>query len=208
MLPLAVAASVGTVLAVSLGMGVLLVLAQRQPDDATHLPVADAALVLGAQVQVQGRLNPCLAARVQAASALFHAGKVQRLIVSGGNDAAAGCNEARAMRQLAIDQGVPAAHILLEPQARSTAENIRLSLPLMDDLHAQTVILVSSDYHLARAHWLAVRIDPSRRWHTFASTGVRAGHWHVRSLALGREVLAWADNALRLLPPVKTEKSF
>ena len=58
---------------------------------------ADAALVLGNRVWLDGAPNPCLAARVDAAVALARAGRVPLLVMSGGVDHEDGRIEAEAM---------------------------------------------------------------------------------------------------------------
>lgn len=113
---------------------------------------ADAALVLGNAVNKGGRPNPCLRSRVAAAANLYHAGKVPKLVVSGGTDSD-GSNEARHMKAIAIELGVPESRIATEGKSENTYENILFSsIPLTNN---SNIIIVSADYHLKRARWLA-----------------------------------------------------
>ncbi|WP_228068244.1 MULTISPECIES: YdcF family protein [unclassified Neisseria] len=113
---------------------------------------AEAALVLGNAVNKNGLPNPCLRSRVAAAADLYHAGKVPKLVVSGGNDSD-GSNEARHMKAIAVELGVPESRIAIEGKSENTYENILFSsIPLSNN---SSVVIVSADYHLKRARWLA-----------------------------------------------------
>lgn len=52
--------------------------------DADTVRPADAAVVLSTRAYEGGRLNPCLVARVEAAVELYRAGKVKKLVMTGG----------------------------------------------------------------------------------------------------------------------------
>lgn len=113
---------------------------------------AGVALVLGNAVNKNGRPNPCLRSRVAAAAELYHSGRADRLIMSGGDDGD-GSNEAVEMKKLAVTMGVPADKIATEERSESTLENLRFSRPLMQG--ATRITLVSSAFHLKRAAWIA-----------------------------------------------------
>jgi hypothetical protein len=81
---------------------------------------ADAALVLGFALDAAGRPLPSLIARIDHGAALYRAGIVPRLVLTGG-PGAAGMTEASVMRALALARGVPEAALLLEPRARRRA---------------------------------------------------------------------------------------
>ncbi|STZ77114.1 YdcF family protein [Bergeriella denitrificans] len=145
------------------------------------------AMVLGNTVNRRGKPNPCLRNRVEAGVWLYRAGLAEKLLMSGGTDRD-GANQAEAMRQMALTLGVPPEHILIEPQSRSTYENIAFSHPLLPA--AERVILVSDGFHLARARWLAARHWPGRPVQILAAGScgdTPANLWRKRL----REVLAW-----------------
>lgn len=91
--------------------------------------------------------------RVWHAAALFHEGKASLVLVSGGNQPSMdGIQvEAESMRSMLLTLGVPAAAIRLEGQSRSTDENARLSLGLIQAAGAKRVLLVTSAMHMPRA---------------------------------------------------------
>jgi uncharacterized SAM-binding protein YcdF (DUF218 family) len=106
--------------------------------------------VLGARVLPNGQPSPALRARIEKAVDLYHQGVAPRLLFSGG----VGVNppsEARVMRELAVQLGVPSEACLLEEQSHSTEQNARFSAELLRSLGARRVVVVSDPYHLLRA---------------------------------------------------------
>lgn len=150
------------------------------------MPTADAALVLGNAVYKNGEPNPCLSARVVSGAELYLNHKVPLLIMSGGTDVD-GRNQAEAMRDMALALGVPAKDIVLETRSENTFENIRHSTLLTAS--AQSVVLVSSGFHLPRARMIAHQQWPGKHILTFG------GHACVEPSSqllwkLNRELLA------------------
>ncbi len=105
---------------------------------------ADAVVVFGARVYADGRPSLALADRVRTAAALVRDGYAPMLIVSGG-PGDGNVHEVEAMRALAIEEGVPAEAIVLDPHGLDTRSTVRNSLG-----HARRVIAVSHGYHLPR----------------------------------------------------------
>ena len=125
-------------------------------DRLDHPPerAADAALVLGNRAYLRGKPNPCLTGRVDTALALASAGKVQRLLFSGGVDSEDGRVEAEVMRAHAVQSGYAGA-TMLEPASQSTRENLALSATVLQAAGVKSVIVVTEPYHLWRAQRLA-----------------------------------------------------
>jgi len=122
-------------------------------------PQADAALVLGgalaaAQLPLRPHINLGSAAdRVWHAGALYRAGKVRWLLLSGGNQP--GYEhlpaESEAMRELLRVIQVPDSAMRLEGLSRNTRENARYSLAMARALGARKLLLVTSALHMPRA---------------------------------------------------------
>jgi uncharacterized SAM-binding protein YcdF (DUF218 family) len=74
--------------------------------------------------------------------------------------------EAEHYRERAIERGVPADAILVEPQARNTGENIRFSRSLLEDrgVPVSSVLLVSKPYEERRAYATARKLWPGVEW--------------------------------------------
>jgi SanA protein len=137
--------------------GVLLAwLAERRLDqtaeahsfsDVAKVPAVEVALVLGtAPIGPEGGPNAYFVRRLDAAAALWKAGKVKYFIVSGSPD------EPAAMRAGLVERGVPAAAIYLDPAGYRTWDSVRRAR----DVYGQTrLVIVSQRFHLSRALFLA-----------------------------------------------------
>jgi uncharacterized SAM-binding protein YcdF (DUF218 family) len=145
-------------------LGILLVfyaiafvwLATQIKDDAR---ASDAVIVLGARVNYNNHFNPCLVARVQHGARLVQSGLAKFLIVSGGNDVEDGANEARAMREMALQSGISSEQIILEPKATSTFENLEFSKAILKQRKLKSVIVVTEAYHTPRASMIARKLQ-------------------------------------------------
>ncbi len=104
----------------------------------------DVIIVLGAALGPDGRLGPALERRVLAGVAAYHRGLASRLIMTGAREAAA-------MRDRAVELGVPAAAILLEPTALTTRENALRSTAIVRGLGLARALVTTQRYHLRRA---------------------------------------------------------
>lgn len=114
------------------------------------------ALVLGAAVWEGGVGSPALRRRAEHGARLWHAGKVRAVVVSGG----VGLHppsEAELMARICIARGVPEGAVLCEDKARNTAQNIAFSLPVLQRIGAQSVVIVTDGYHAPRGRLLARR---------------------------------------------------
>ncbi|MFJ6807936.1 YdcF family protein [Streptomyces anulatus] len=70
--------------------------------------------------------------------------------------------EAVHYRERALELGVPESAVLVEPKARNTGENIRLSQALLEEagVNVQSVLLVSKPYEERRAYATARKLWP------------------------------------------------
>ncbi|MEU3507475.1 YdcF family protein [Streptomyces longwoodensis] len=70
--------------------------------------------------------------------------------------------EAVHYRERAIELGVPASAVLVEPRARNTGENIRFSQELLEaaDVEVSSVLLISKPYEERRAYATARKLWP------------------------------------------------
>ena len=64
------------------------------------------------------------------------------------------------MRAVAIDQGIPADRIEIEPRARNTYENVAFVQEILDRHQWNKILLVSSPYHMRRARMVWNKIAP------------------------------------------------
>lgn len=151
----------------------------RAGDDTfTH---ADAAVVLGARVYADGRASRFLRERVEVGARLYLEGVVDRLIMSGDGTDSSGFGEPSVMRQVAEDMGVPADAIAEDPLGVDTYSSC---LNARDTFGANSVIMVSQEFHVPRAVWICDNIGldaqgayPPQRLTKSTVTG------HVREVA-------------------------
>lgn len=120
-------------------------------DDVT----ADLAVVLGNAVTADGQPSPRLQRRLDRAAALYHAGKVARVIVSGGQDPGSP-HEADVMHAYLVDRGVPAGLVVRDHGGVDTHATARFTRDYMRAHGLRSVVAVSQFYHLSRCK-LALR---------------------------------------------------
>ena len=123
------------------------------------LHAADCIVVLGAKVHADGRLSKTLLWRCDRAWELWSDGLSGELIVCGGRGGDEPCTEAQAMAARLKALGVPRGRIHQEDKSVNTVENLRNARRIMAEEGWRSAILVTSDYHLQRALWLARDLD-------------------------------------------------
>jgi SanA protein len=111
------------------------------------VPARRVAIVFGALVHADGRLSEMLADRVATGAALYHAGKVDVLLMTGDNHVIT-YNEPEAMRQYALSLGVPDDAIVLDYAGRRTYDSCYRA---RDIFRVDEAILVTQRFHLDRA---------------------------------------------------------
>lgn len=112
---------------------------------------ATVAIVLGAQVRPDGTMSAMLADRVSQGAALWRAGKVDRILVSGDHGAWR-YDEPTTMRRALVDAGVPAEVIFTDHagfDTRASMERARRVFGVED------AIVVTQGFHMKRALYLA-----------------------------------------------------
>ena len=119
----------------------------------THLPSvkeSDVIIVLGAQVKEDGTPSVALERRLTAALDSYME-KNQTIIVCG----AQGANEPRAegdvMREWLLARGVRESDVVAETGSFNTRQNLRNARTIMQERGLSQAMVVTSDYHVARA---------------------------------------------------------
>jgi len=128
--------------------------------DTDAVPTRRVAIIFGAQVLPEGQLSVALAHRVDAGIALYRAGKVAQLLMTG-DSREENYDETGTMRDYAIERGVPASAILLDPAGLRTYDSCYRARSIFG-IGDNEAILVTQEYHLPRAIY------------TCAGLGVRA----------------------------------
>src|SRR5215472_4452951 len=120
--------------------------------DVARVPAADVALVLGtAPIGPEGGPNRYFEYRLDAAAALWKAGKVKFLLVSG-DSRQPDYDEPSAMRAGLIKRGVPAEVIYRDFAGLRTWDSV---VRAQSVLGQKRLVIVSQRFHLSRALFLA-----------------------------------------------------
>lgn len=160
-----VLALVGTANAVVLGRT-----HDRVTADPADLPRVQAAIVPGSMVRPDGTLGAVVQERVDAAVALYQAGAVAKLLMSGDHGTLE-YNEPDAMRDAALAAGVPPEDVFTDYAGFNTWHTMRRARMVFE---VTTAVVVTQGFHTARAvdlgraagldaHALAVGTAGSRR---------------------------------------------
>lgn len=111
----------------------------------------DCILVLGCGVHADGTPTPMLRSRMTRAVELYQAGWADKLLLSGDNSGA-DYNEVATMKALALEGGVPEEDIVLDHAGFSTYDSLYRA---RDVFLAERLVIVTQEYHLSRALYLA-----------------------------------------------------
>lgn len=112
-----------------------------------EVPEHGVAIVFGAGLWRDGSPTPVLRDRVTTAAELYFSGKVSKLLMSGDNSTET-YDEPGAMREFAIQLGVPESAIVLDYAGRRTYDTCYRA---RDIFGIREAILVTQNFHLPRA---------------------------------------------------------
>ena len=104
---------------------------------------ADCIIVLGARVWESGEPSDALQYRLDSAVEAYNAGLAGAVIVCGAQGSNEPASEASVMKRVLVEMGVPAECIYEEDASYNTERGFA------------SAIIVTSDYHVQRALWLA-----------------------------------------------------
>jgi SanA protein len=119
--------------------------------DVADVPHAQVAIVLGAFVKPNGKMSAMLADRVRQADALWRAGKVDRILVSGDHHAWA-YDEPDTMRKALVADGVPPRVIFEDHAGFDTWASMVRARNIFG---VQSAVVVTQGFHMPRALYLA-----------------------------------------------------
>ncbi len=182
-----VLAAVGA--ALELGLMGAVFLSEKTPRELTK---RDAIIVLGARIMPDGELSTTVLHRVQTALKAYQDGYGKLIIVCGAQGRDEPQTEAGAMAAWLIAQGVPESAIVVDDQSTDTIENLKNAQAAMGARGLKTAIIVTSDYHLTRALWLA----RDQRLDAIGAAAPGNITWGQRIESRFRESLSWINYAL------------
>ena len=162
----------------------------------TSLSPMDAIIVLGAKVNPDKRPSNTLMYRLDAAYDTYLSIRPKAVIVTSGRGADEPEAEAFVMKRYLVDKGVPASVVHEDASSKNTIENLRNAKSIMDRVHLSSAVLLTTDYHTARALTIARRIGIRPCCAVPSRPGRKPS---TRLIAYAREVLSWAYLIIKLL---------
>lgn len=148
---------------------------------------ADVIIVLGARVKPDYSLSLTLSRRTYKAYQAWSEGLADKIIVCGGQGGTEPETEANAMKKYLISLDVPEDSIFMDDTSTNTRENLKNAMSIMDSMDLKDAILITSDYHIARALWLAEDVGLTAQG--YPSPGPDA--WYDRLKAYAQEGVSW-----------------
>ena len=146
----------------------------------------DAIIVLGAQVKPSGEPSLQLQWRIDAAAKAWKE-RESLIVVCGAQGTNEPATEASVMRDELIKQGVREDMILMDEKSFNTRQNIANAAKLLGGREVNHVLVVTSDYHLARA--MAIAEDAGLSASGVGAPTLQGLRPWVKNQ--GREGLAW-----------------
>lgn len=174
----------GAVLAGVFGWAVLA--RHHAPAGNTQLDRFDAIIVLGHPADADGNPTSTQLARVTEAVREYERGVAPRIIVTGGA-VRNRFDEAQVMARTAEAQGVPAAAVFVEPNARDTIQNACYATRIMKAHDWASAEVVSSPSHLPRAALIFSKLPIA--WRTHPAPPLEPASPASRRLAAALETL-------------------
>ena len=143
-------------------------------DQAATLGDVDAILVLGCHVHENGEPSDMLRDRLTRGVALYERGASSKLLMSGDHGQE-GYDEVNAMKQFAVDAGVPSSDVFMDHAGFSTYESLYRAKAIFG---VDKLIVVTQEYHLYRALYIARQLGieaygVAADYHTYAGQIVR-----------------------------------
>lgn len=152
--------------------------------DTNSIPARRVALLLGtSRLGRHGGKNPYFEYRIEAASKLFHSGKIRKILISGDNSRK-GYNEPMDMRNALLEKGVPDSCIVLDYAGFRTYDSMVRAKKVFGQ---DSLIVVSQHWHNEHALYIAHHIGieavafDAKDWSGFTSLRLQVREWLART---------------------------
>ena len=143
-------------------------------EEAAKLEDIDCILVLGCFVKDDGRPSDMLFDRLARGVELYDMGAAPKLLMSGDHGREE-YDEVAAMKQFAIDEGIPSEDVFMDHAGFSTYERVFRAKEIFQ---ADKILVVTQEYHLYRALYIANQLGVeaygvSSDYHTYVGQFMR-----------------------------------
>jgi SanA protein len=171
-------------------------------DDVSKIPATRVGLVFGTTDRVAGRENLYFRYRIDAATGIWKAGRIETLIVSGDNRSRY-YNEPEKMRQALVARGIPSDRIVCDYAGLRTLDSVVRAKEIFG---ADTVLFISQRFQIERAIYLAKAHGINAYGYEARDVESHAG-LKTRVREIGARVKMWLDvNFLNTRPQRLGEK--
>ena len=153
-----------------------------------ELKTPNVGLVFGAGLAAKGVPGGVLKDRILTAIKLYQEGEVEKFIFSGDNSTA-GHNEVQAMKNLALENGLPENVVLLDHAGVSTYDSC---YRLTKVFGLSKIVLITQGYHLRRALYVCNELDIDAVG-VVAQDGNYAGKWGFFLREMPASLKAWVE---------------
>ena len=125
-------------------------------DDLNAVPTYETGLLLGtAKTTPSGKPNLYFSARIDAATALYHAGKIKHILISGDNSRK-NYNEPQDMKISLLSRGVPGSAITLDYAGFRTLDSVLRSKNVFQK---SSMLIITQPGHAERAIYISRKND-------------------------------------------------
>jgi SanA protein len=157
-------------------------------DDVSRVPVGRVGLVFGCDNRLNGRENLYFRYRMDAAAALWKAGKVSCLILSGDNRSR-DYNEPARMRAALVARGVPTSRMVNDYAGLRTLDSV---VRAKEVFGVTSITFVTQKFHNERAIYLALANGVDAYGFNAADVPAQRG-MKTKLREVGARVLMWLD---------------
>lgn len=128
-------------------------------NNTANIPVSEAGLLLGTtpQTRIGRKTNYFFKYRIDAAEALYRAGKIKYIVISGDDNSLDGVNEPQCMKDSLIARGLPANIFFTDGKGFRTLDSV---VRMSKIFGFNTYTVISQKFHNERAIYLAERTIP------------------------------------------------
>jgi SanA protein len=136
----------------------LLILIKSKPyiySDIFQIPNSQVGVIPGAAILRSGKISPVYRDRVDTAIALYNAGKIEKILVSGDNSSV-DYNEVNPAQTYLLENDIPIEDIFLDHAGFDTYSSMYRA---RDIFLTESIVIVSQSFHLPRSIFIAQNLN-------------------------------------------------
>jgi len=157
-------------------------------DNISEIPSSQVGVIPGAAILRSGKISPVYRDRVDGAIALYNAGKIEKILVSGDNSSA-NYNEVNPAQTYLLENNIPLEDIFLDHAGFDTYSSMYRA---RDIFLTDSIVIVSQSFHLPRSIFIAQSLNIN-------AVGLNADNGNYKWQNYIREILANNKALLNLI---------